>query len=325
MRSFAVLAVLFDHTYMAMDRGQTRSSFAVSLGTFGVYLFFVHTTLVLMWSLERQPDTLSFYIRRAFRIYPLAIFAVAVTVLFRIPAFGLSGIFVRPPTEWPAILSNLFLVHNLLHYPNVEMVLWTLPLEVQMYIGLPALFAFARKEQKLWPLVTLWGAAAVCAYCLLPRAFDIQQFFAFIPNFIPGAVAFVSFMSAKRRWPAWAFGLLLGALTIAYVLRPSRPMGWICCLVLGLLIPHFRPTRNLLLCTIGHAVAKYSYGIYLLHLWAIAIGFYYLPLHHLWAKVTIELLCVAVLAPLAYRLIEKPAMDFGARIARRVLLRAIAE
>lgn len=316
MRSFAVLAVLFDHTCIAISRQDARSP-VVSLGTFGVYLFFVHTTLVLMWSLERQPDTLKFYMRRAFRIYPLAIFAILVTVLFRIPEFGLSGFFLFPSREWKVILPNLLLIQNLVHSPYVEMVLWTLPLEVQMYIGLPALFAFARKERTIWPLVTLWCAAAICAFCLLPRSFDVQQFFGFIPNFIPGVVAFVGFMHGKRRWPAWTFGVLVGALTAAYVLKPSRPMGWVCCLILGLLLPRFRPAKNARLCAIGHILAKYSYGIYLLHLWAIAIGFYYLPLHHVWEKVTIELLCVAILAPLAYHLIEKPAMDLGAKIAGR--------
>lgn len=186
-----------------------------------------------------------------------------------------------------------------------------------MYVGLPVLFAFARKERKVWPLVVLWAAAVVYAYYFLPYQLDFAQFFAFIPNFIPGVVAYVGFMHGKSRWPARGFGLLVGALTVAYLLKPTRMMGWVCCLVLGLLLPRFRPTANARLCAIGHYIARYSYGIYLLHLWGIAIGFYYLHLNHLWEKVAIELLCVAILAPLAYHLIEKPAMDFGAQIAGR--------
>jgi peptidoglycan/LPS O-acetylase OafA/YrhL len=56
------------------------------IGLLGVSLFFVHTTLVLMWSLERDPHPLRFDVRRAFRIYPLwlvgpLVFAMTVYVV----------------------------------------------------------------------------------------------------------------------------------------------------------------------------------------------------------------------------------------------------
>jgi peptidoglycan/LPS O-acetylase OafA/YrhL len=57
----------------------------ITIGSFGVLLFFVHTCLVLMYSMERSnlegrrlAD--NFYIRRIFRIYPLSIFAVLAAV-----------------------------------------------------------------------------------------------------------------------------------------------------------------------------------------------------------------------------------------------------
>jgi len=56
-----------------------------SFGLFGVLIFFVHTCLVLMYSMERSGLNGSslhkdFYIRRVFRIYPLSILAVGVAV-----------------------------------------------------------------------------------------------------------------------------------------------------------------------------------------------------------------------------------------------------
>src|ERR1017187_9066946 len=55
------------------------------IGIFGVLLFFVHTSLVLMYSMRRSHLTgfalvKDFYIRRFFRIYPLSILAVLMAV-----------------------------------------------------------------------------------------------------------------------------------------------------------------------------------------------------------------------------------------------------
>jgi peptidoglycan/LPS O-acetylase OafA/YrhL len=80
VRSVAVLAVLVTHVLQVtagckFDGHLAYGIETYSLGTAGVLLFFVHTALVLMQSLERTGTTRSgwplirfFYIRRAFRI-----------------------------------------------------------------------------------------------------------------------------------------------------------------------------------------------------------------------------------------------------------------
>ena len=69
VRSVAVCCVVMAHIYSVFDRPPP----GIFYGGIGVALFFVHTALVLMWSLERRPNTVDFYIRRIARIYPLAI------------------------------------------------------------------------------------------------------------------------------------------------------------------------------------------------------------------------------------------------------------
>lgn len=320
MRSFAVVAVLLDHTCQAIGIWERPRLSVVPLGVFAVYLFFVHTTLVLMWSLERQPGTLNFYVRRAFRIYPLAIVVVLSVVLLNLPVCGSPHRpFVHPSHDWRVVCSNLLLIQNLVHHPVVESVLWSLPIEVQMYIGLPALFAFATRGCERWPIVTLWATAALLtlSFMPLPRAtpFEPTNFFGFVPNFLPGVVAFVGWRRRAASWPAWGFAVLVAALAFLYMAAPSRPMGWSCCLALGLLLPNFRQTRRRALRVVGHVLAKYSYGIYLLHMVSIAIGFYYLHLNTVVAKVTVELTTLAVLAPAAYHLIEAPMIRYGAKLA----------
>lgn len=103
MRSFAVLAVVFDHTWLAAVGSAHGYTLVTSIGFFGVCLFFVHTTLVLMWSLERQSSPFKFYVRRVFRIYPLAILFVASIALFNV--FASRGVFA--PFLLPAHSSGV--------------------------------------------------------------------------------------------------------------------------------------------------------------------------------------------------------------------------
>src|ERR1017187_99512 len=79
IRAAAVLSVLFQHVcdYNRLAPPMIRWH----VGQLGVITFFVHTSMVLMLSLERaklQGTALfgSFYLRRFFRLYPLSVFSV---------------------------------------------------------------------------------------------------------------------------------------------------------------------------------------------------------------------------------------------------------
>ena len=91
LRAVAVLLVLF-HLLIT-----TNTRLPDYFGQFGVLLFFVHTSLVLMFSLERiernkQELFITFYIRRLFRIYPLSIVCVSIIVLFHLPPSALVAV-----------------------------------------------------------------------------------------------------------------------------------------------------------------------------------------------------------------------------------------
>src|SRR5512141_1244622 len=91
LRALAVLFVFVDH--LLLTHGIQRILFfsPADLGRVGVYFFFVHTSLVLLMSLERTRLTgirkvMHFYFRRMFRIYPLAIFFVLLVSLCTVPS-----------------------------------------------------------------------------------------------------------------------------------------------------------------------------------------------------------------------------------------------
>src|SRR4051812_14701021 len=146
LRALAVSSVLAFHLMLSQHvQGVSW------LGRLGVLAFFVHTSVVLLNSLERTGQERgwigTFYLRRAFRIYPLSVATVCLVLAIGIPSMvpvaGLVQAYARP--GWLTIATNLLLVQNLAGQPDVASVLWTLPLEVQMYAVLPLCWLAARR------------------------------------------------------------------------------------------------------------------------------------------------------------------------------------
>lgn len=314
------MAVLADHTLQAFRIYRVGPFDVPWFGVFGVFLFFVHTCLVLMWSLERRPHTLDFYIRRAFRIYPLAIVVIVIVCILHLPVNGnAEHPFLYVPITPSTFLANLTLMNNLVHRQTVESVMWSLPIEVQMYLALPMIFVFARKERTIWPFLLLWLLSAV-AISVNFGSFGANTI-SVIPNFLPGVIAYIGFMHRKPRLPGWTFGLLVLLLSTAFELHPSMKSGWCACLLLGLALPFFRQMRRSAITRAAHEIAKHSYSIYLLHIWALALAVYYLRLHSVAAVLAVEFAAVAALAYIGYRFVEEPFIRIGAKIAGRLQVR----
>ena len=98
LRALAVLFVLVFHVLLFFQRTVVGPVNLHSIGQWGVLLFFVHTSLVLMFSLERQENRSSddrwllpiFYLRRCFRIFPLSLTVVLATFLFHWPGWDFA-------------------------------------------------------------------------------------------------------------------------------------------------------------------------------------------------------------------------------------------
>lgn len=123
LRSLAVLMVLFDHLCRHYYRDYVGIFGVADIGTFGVLLFFVHTSLVLMQSMQRSRLTgvnliKSFYLRRFFRIYPLSILTVLAAVALHLHANGRGIVFGHRPQPLE-LASNLLLVQNLTYSDSI--------------------------------------------------------------------------------------------------------------------------------------------------------------------------------------------------------------
>ena len=294
-------------------------------------IFFVHTALVLMGSLERSGGSRSgwiprFYIRRAWRIYPLAIAAVLLALALRVPEhtvhLGYPAPYERPDDG--TIFSNLMLVQNLAMKRDVLGVLWTLPIEVQMYLALPFCFLVARKGVRALALLVLAGMAAALAWKAqlpVPGLWRLDML-VYIPCFLGGVLAYALLRRVRpaRLSPPLtllAVCVLMAAFFLARQHYTSLAPQWAFCLVLGVVIGTGREMAPSALSRAGHVIAQYSYGIYLLHqvaLWIALVGFASAPPLAQWM---IFVFLVIVLPWSAYHLIEQPGIAIAQRIVHQ--------
>ncbi len=314
IRAVAVLCVFTGHLH-GIVTGR-NSELAWHFAQIGVLIFFVHTSMVLMLSLERSagpgpPSVLKFYLRRFFRIYPLSMACVTIAFLL-----GVSPTLLHPQRHWTLLeyLSNLALTTNMTFTDNMVGGLWTLPIEVQMYVVLPFLFAFARKRSVVSLVVFLLFIIPLAM--IQPQHFSRLSVVGYAPCFIAGVIAWRGSRTCLRRVNGWFWPITLAAICPIF-LYASREYNlyyrWTFCIVLGAAIPWFREVRCRPLERVFQVVAKYSYGIYLSH-FGIMLFAFRLPVspQERW----LVFITLAVLCPvLIYHAIEYPFNQLGRKVA----------
>jgi len=319
----ALVCVVVLHLFMYLDVVHAGTQYW-RLGHFAVMLFFVHTCLVLMYSLERQYAGGGwrrlfnhFMVRRIFRLYPLSILIVLVVFFLRIPAADFRAhTFIATDVGLTGLLANLALVQNLTYTHGVLAQLWSLPLEIQMYVLLPALFLFARRWKSLRPLLLLWiGAVAFAS--IQPLISDRLSIAQFVPNFLPGVIAYQAARGGRPTWPALWWPVMLCAMAAVYMVTLTYEHGWILCLIIGLTINRFREIRWHWLRRTAHLLAKYSYGVYLTHMLAVWLAFVVCGALSPALRWTVFAVILVALPLILYHAVEAPMTRFGAGLAER--------
>lgn len=330
LRSVAVLSVFCIHLYDLQTSKGGSWDFVWHLGQLGVLMFFVHTCLVLMWSLERSNFQgwrmfVSFYIRRAFRLYPLSVICVLLAYCFDLRW--------EPVNLWQnlTLTQNLFFTNKPVFPPTVTP-LWTLPLEVEMYVALPVLFVIFR-NRPVKHLAAIWVISVAMAF-IQPELGDRLLILRFVPCFLGGVIAWRLIRERDRaRLPQWLWPPAIAILSIIWMTATKRysPLNiGAFGLCLGLAIPLFREIQWSAVTTASRIIARYSYGIYLTHfpimLFVMSDRRYpqFKVIHQLphlkhYARpvdTALVLVLTAVASLALYHLIENPGIHLGQKVAR---------
>jgi len=245
LRGLAVLLVTGVHLWLAGASWHRTTIGPLDVtpyflfGSAGVSLFFVISGFCLYHPLVgvKRPDWRRFYLRRALRILPPYLVAIAIL-------FPLWGVGARWQGWLPALASHLGFVHSLspVHFNTVSGPLWSLGTEVHYYLLFPLLALAIRR----WPVPTLVLAAAssVTIQALAGRG-------GFYSTDGLTAMRSVCWMcSLPARWVEFTAGMLAGVIVHQEQrVRPWLPLAWIVGLgglvIAPLVHAHFQPAATL--------------------------------------------------------------------------------
>lgn len=285
--------------------------FAVSLGSFGVDIFFaisgfLITTLLLdEYALTNRISLRSFYIRRAFRILPPAVLFLAV--------MGALSL-----VTWKDIVKCLFFLANYAHLDSDYVGhFWSLSVEEHFYLLWPISLVFFRPKGAV-----LFGTAAfvlvgfwrVMIHPSVGWAINHRTDGRLDAFFAPCVLAILLHRKAIT-FPSWiAPGALLAILVTWFFSKQSMVLTDVQKSLESVLIAVMviATTRNassiisrVLEFPVLRFIGKMSYSLYI---WQEPFAYWNLPA---WVAVPAMFGC----AWLSYRIVEQPLMSYGRKLA----------
>jgi peptidoglycan/LPS O-acetylase OafA/YrhL len=320
IRAIAIGMVLISHLPISSDFIPEHYDLT-SLGSLGVFIFFLHTTCVLMLSLDRQKIestkkiVMHFFIRRIMRIYPLSI--VAVLSMSCIAILG-GGIF-----DFRVVTANLLLIQNITDSPSIPATLWSLPYEVQMYLILPFFFLMLNKmqERKIFVVFAIWILAVLIIYVGALRGYDIDLI-KFFPLFISGAITFILYkLNIQKLNPSYLIVycvalFLLFPVAVSFGII-SLVLGWPAILLLGLILAFSVEIKFALLAKLSKIIAQYSYAIYLVHFPLIDLIFRQADLQFELLRWAAFFVLLSLFSYLLHQWVELPCIRIGKKWTAR--------
>lgn len=148
LRLIAAAMVIFGHAY-PLTANVAPGLLANGVQTVGVKIFFVISGFLITKSWQSDPNLWRFWLKRALRLMPGLICLCLLTVCILGPlvtTLSLTGYLANPGTRfyfWNLLLYPVYALPGVfqgnIYGPAVNGSLWSLPVEIAMYIGVPVI------------------------------------------------------------------------------------------------------------------------------------------------------------------------------------------
>jgi peptidoglycan/LPS O-acetylase OafA/YrhL len=347
LRGYAILAVILFHTNQFIPNSYPPLHRIASFGGSGVELFFVISAFTLFWSLrnrqssDRRPLP-AFFARRLFRVAPA--FWVAILFYLGHPDFWRDQ-FAPDGVGVPQILTTIFFVHG--WYPTtINSVVpggWSIAAEMMFYLTVPLLFRYIRTFRAALIL-------AVCSSILaaIGRPIAVHLISPHFPSAWGGLIQLFVGFTFPSQFPCFCWGIVL-----YHVQVDERQTDWRrLTLVLACVAALFLGPADLFLAAASMVVAwllamrplsvftgrivRYiglvSYSAYLWHFCILdRLAVFVLPAMRtashdphtlgtlrLVALYSVVVVVTVLVASLSYFVIERPFMNLGGWLIRRL-------
>ena len=337
LRAIAALAVMVEHMFGDLLRQAPAATGAMSalarsvienlsLGRFGVALFFLISGFVVPFSIAGERPLGHFAISRLFRLYPAFWLALAALTTMT----WLDGDTPRTAT----VLANLTMAPPLFGQPWLSPIHWTLFVELLFYVLVALLFAAGALRQVA---ILLALSLALIAATVLPvqlrmhgvASLPVQYLGMHLSFLFLGLLLRLRLVERAQRAGLAALALMLaqiaGVLLVArfslargdnFVMEGPRPVlgAYMLAFAVFLAAVRLERPRSRLLARIGLV----SYSMYLFHGMVNAAVYRALPLTGELGDIVTMLICTGstlVLSWLTYLMVERPMIALGRRLS----------
>lgn len=330
LRGIAALWVVLFHAaegrHLEGIRAATPSWFfegVFSAGHYGVAIFFALSGFVIAHSLRNADATPRFagrfVLRRSIRLDPPYWAVIALVIGQQMIESRIRGT-AMPDVSLGQLIAHVFYVQDIVGYPQISAVFWTLCFEIQFYLGFMLLLVLERSlgsRTGVIVRIAMFGAAlagALQLYAGLPSGVALILWHAFFV----GVVAYWAGQGSR----AWLAALVILVLAITAGRSTGDMMSAATAVLLYVALRTGRISTMMAAAPLQW-LGMISYSLYLSH--NIVAGSAYWALGKVMpigiAAEGIQLVLVTALSLLfAYALwwlVERPAHDFAKRIGAR--------
>jgi peptidoglycan/LPS O-acetylase OafA/YrhL len=294
LRGLAALAVVFYHVriylwvglgeirahpalYSALDRKLAYLSVPMAFGGAGVMLFFLLSGFCIHLPNARRSnlELKTYFARRLLRIYPPYLAALLLSLGLEMAMRHFHAI---EPSTSETILRSLFLVQNYadpVTQVRLNVSLWSLPVEIEMYLVYPLLWMLWRRSgaATAWIVVAMTSSLALALFYWKDWPQITHNFAMFWVIWFAGA--WLAQKAATGNLPPWRraywlWPLAVGAVCAAVVIKkghesPLLHWGWaLCCLPILWQSLSWTPREGSLKKSLTW-LGRISFSLYLIH------------------------------------------------------------
>ncbi|TMV92630.1 acyltransferase [Thioclava sp. BHET1] len=317
IRLIAALCVLVSHAWpIALGPGTTEPlerATGYSLGTFAVLVFFAISGFLISASYERSAGVWPYLRARVARIYPALIVSIALVTLGLGPVFTELSIqdYLQDARTWDALLGNASLLHleytlpavfTQNPYPTVQGSIWSLPIEMALYLATAAVGFAGLLRGRL--VLSLLGAGLLVALFAGSDLGGMVQADFWMPALAFGTGMLLYLWRSVIPASPWIALALIGAAALS---GQGGLHGPLICLATGYgaiwlaLLPSGVARR-------WNALGDYSYGVYIYAFPVQGAMMAWLGPMAPMSNVALSLPVTLALAILSWHWIERPAL-----------------